>query len=208
MPKDVSYKQAQAQHEKALNEAQAKRMEADRIRTSGAQELADYEALARSYSTNLANFSGDATYASLAGDVQRQRLYAENKGKKFANSQFYSAPVANKKNVILDTEFNLAKNSVDKVYAQSELTRILSSGDQMVTDSVSGVTVRFDQSTQYDAIYKGAVAKITDIDSEIAGNTETIEKTKGGLETLMKDPLYAKDAKIDASIKTAKANKP
>lgn len=209
LPDNLNYKQAQKQHQKQLDELQTKHKEADKTRELGAEELSKYENLATTYSSNPARYSPAETamHTSLSGDPNRQALYKENIGKKHANNETFSVPIANKKNTIIDTEFNLAKLSEDKTFAQSELNRIVSSGDKLVTDSVTGITVRFDESTQYLTQYNNAITRVTDVDAKIAGESEILEKTKGALESQLKDPLYARDAKLDIAIKTGKANK-
>lgn len=200
-PKDLNYKQADQSREKARAERWEKQKEYDNARIQGKKLMKDFENYTNEYITNDSNYAGDATYAALktaatapgatTADKEAFKTYAKEAGKtkmaKNFNEQIFSETIASKKNFILDTEIEISSLTSTKISKQAELDSVISRG--FAPGSIE---------------YDTALSDLMSVNGEIAEKTETLEKTKGGLETLLKSPTYTKDAKTDVAFKMGK----
>lgn len=200
-PKDVNYKQADQAREKAKAERWEKQKEYDNARVKGADLMKEMERYTETFINDSSNYAGDATYSTLktaatapgatTADKEAFKSYAKTAGKqqiaKDFNNKIFSETIASKKNFIVDTEIEISSLTSTKILKQAELDSVISRG------FAPG-------STEYDT----AINDLMSVNSNIAEKTETLEKTKGGLETLLKSPAYSKDAKTDMAFKMGK----
>lgn len=196
-PKDVNYKQAKQQKEKANAERWKKQEEFDASLKQGRKYLDMQTEFKNEYMYNPSNYTGDPNYTSLYNaatqpnpskdDKDKFEKYAESSAIKKFNENTFSKPIAEKKNSIINLEEDIAINTRTKIVSQANLDSVISRGFAPGT-------------TEYDT----AISDLMNVNSLIAKDTETLEKTKGGLDALLKSPQYAKDAKIDQGIKLAK----
>jgi hypothetical protein len=162
------------------------------------------------YAGNAANFASDTLYQDLSNKAAsltvgsperaaaeaRLDTYAKEMAKEKLKGKFndavYQEPVAKRKNAINEAKVQLGVFEDQKVQRQAEFDRILRG--EVLTDE-HGVVITKEM----------AVERIITVNSQISSANTTIERNKGDLETLFKDPKYAKDAKIEAGMKLDKA---
>lgn len=207
-PKDMNYKKAAEAKEKAFNERWQKTREADDITKQGKPKFEKMEkaknnqTAIKDYANNPDNFKASSdsdastkanaeVYKSLYNKTERQKEFAEAIGQAKQKSKFnnatFSAPIAQRKDMIEEAKARLGVFEDQKIEKQSELDVILSGG-HVVENGV-------------DVTYETAVNRVVTLNNQITSTNTVIEKTKGELETLFKDPNYARDAKIEAGMK-------